>query len=356
MKRALIAALTGLALQPAWGQFTVFGLLDLNVSSYRAGSRSGTGNMTVMNDGTLNGIPSRFGVRAEEDLGGGWRAMAVLEQGILADTGQLGQGGRAWGRQAFVSLSSTEAGELRLGRQYVLSDLLIARANPFVNGMLHNPNTAIVNRGRNLPLFVNPPRADNVAQWQSPAWQGLVLAAQLAPGEATADRFHGLRLMQNLAKGYWGLSYELSSPRSGNAANKSWTLAGQHEALPGLKLMAALQRNRELTTTAGNGVAGALSNLLVDGPVAFTATGLDGITVGLEQNLTGPWILGLNHTQVRYLGASGQRASYGKLAVSLVYRFSPRTLSYLGLGHSTGDLRSYVAQQQILQAGLRTAF
>jgi predicted porin len=62
-------------------------------------------------------VNSRFGVRGSEDLGDGLHAIFTLESGIAMTNGSLQQGGRLFGRQAFVGLESNRYGTLMLGRQ-----------------------------------------------------------------------------------------------------------------------------------------------------------------------------------------------------------------------------------------------
>lgn len=50
-------------------------------------------------------VPSRWGVRGKEDLGGGLHAVFTLESGFAPDSGVSNQGGRLFGRQANVGLS-----------------------------------------------------------------------------------------------------------------------------------------------------------------------------------------------------------------------------------------------------------
>ncbi len=64
----------------------------------------------------MNG--SRWGLRGAEDLGGGLKAIFTLENGFGINDGTLKQGGREFGRQAFVGLSSNQFGSVTLGRQY----------------------------------------------------------------------------------------------------------------------------------------------------------------------------------------------------------------------------------------------
>lgn len=70
---------------------------------------------------------SRWGLRGTEDLGNGWNAMFVLESGFNADTGTSQQGGRLFGRQAFVALNNKAFGQFSFGRQY--SSIMEAMAN-----------------------------------------------------------------------------------------------------------------------------------------------------------------------------------------------------------------------------------
>ncbi|MGY2486116.1 porin [Cupriavidus sp. CP313] len=69
--------------------------------------------------GLVSGViqASRFGLRGSEDLGGGMKALFVLENGFDASSGKLGQGGLLFGRQAYVGLSGNH-GTVTMGRQY----------------------------------------------------------------------------------------------------------------------------------------------------------------------------------------------------------------------------------------------
>lgn len=60
---------------------------------------------------------SRWGLKGSEDLGNGLKAIFQLENGFDVNSGRLNQGGRMFGRQAYVGLSSN-FGTVTLGRQY----------------------------------------------------------------------------------------------------------------------------------------------------------------------------------------------------------------------------------------------
>lgn len=111
---------TGLALlgtvASAQSSLTLYGVVDVAVE-HLTNTASG-GSITGM-PGLTGSVPSRFGLRGSEDLGGGLRAGFTLESGFGADTGSFNQGGRAFGRQAFVNLSGNW-GSVMLGRQYTM--------------------------------------------------------------------------------------------------------------------------------------------------------------------------------------------------------------------------------------------
>ena len=359
-KIAFAASLLCLSLSTAaqaQSSVTIFALIDANISNYSPGSKVGGGDLTLMNDGTTNGLNgSRWGIRGVEDLGDGMKASILLESGVIVDTGSAGQGGRSFGRQAFVALSTPRAGEVRLGRQYILSDSVVGQGNPFGNALVNNPTTSVTNMGRNLPMFLNAPRADNVLQYQTPSFGGVTLAAQLAPGEGTADRFHGVRATYAAGPLYAGLSYEWGKSRAtGDSTNKSLSISANYN-LGVAKLLGGIQRNSDLATGSGNGAAVGVSNLVVTGATGFTMDEANGWTLGAEIPVGQALVIGPNYTRMTYANAAGASASLGKFALTGRYGLSKNTFLYAGASLATGDLKDYISQKRVIQAGLRTAF
>lgn len=91
----------------------MYGLIDTGIAY--TNNVGGSGRV-ALGSGNISG--SRFGLRGAEDLGGGLKAIFVLENGFSVNNGQLGQNGRMFGRQAYVGLSSNAFGMLTMGRQY----------------------------------------------------------------------------------------------------------------------------------------------------------------------------------------------------------------------------------------------
>jgi predicted porin len=122
-KKLLTAATLAVFASAAHAQssVTLYGIIDAGIS-YVNNSKTASGghdNLVKYDDGVAQG--SRWGLRGMEDLGGGLKAVFVLENGFNSGTGALGQGGALFGRQAYVGLSKDTIGTLTFGRQYTFS-------------------------------------------------------------------------------------------------------------------------------------------------------------------------------------------------------------------------------------------
>jgi len=102
---------------PAFAQssVTLYGIVDTGVEYVT--HASATGGSMVRMPSITGELPSRWGVRGTEDLGEGLSAVFQVESGFNLRGGDLGQGGRLFGRQAWVGLQGPW-GKLSFGRQY----------------------------------------------------------------------------------------------------------------------------------------------------------------------------------------------------------------------------------------------
>jgi predicted porin len=101
----------------AQSSVTLYGIIDEGVN-YTSNVQTSAGhghNLYSLSSGILSG--SRWGLRGVEDLGGGIKAVFVLENGFDVTNGKMGQGSLEFGRQAYVGLS-TRYGAVTAGRQY----------------------------------------------------------------------------------------------------------------------------------------------------------------------------------------------------------------------------------------------
>ncbi|MEM5428026.1 porin [Cupriavidus oxalaticus] len=125
MKTRIYAAMLLSAAAPlaaAQSSVTLYGVADIGLE-YLSHANAAGDKLFRMTSGNVSG--SRWGLRGVEDLGSGMKAVYALESGFDLDNGVSSQGGRLFGRQAFVGLDH-KWGRLTLGRQQnALFDLLI---------------------------------------------------------------------------------------------------------------------------------------------------------------------------------------------------------------------------------------
>lgn len=165
---------------------TLYGIVDAYVQVAH-----GASTLTRVQSGGLNG--SRLGLRGIEDLGGGLRANFQIESGINLDDGTNGQGA-FWGRQAWVGLSSSQFGQLSLGRQYGSIYFLSADFSEFSNGPI-GASTAVIGgfggyepvRGSAATATGNggPARNNNSIKYESPSFSGFKGGVLLGLGEVS---------------------------------------------------------------------------------------------------------------------------------------------------------------------------
>ncbi|NIE68950.1 porin [Burkholderia sp. Ax-1719] len=122
-KKILTTAILGLIAGSAHAQssVTLYGLIDAGVNyiNHTQNATKGSSKAFTYGDGVAQG--SRWGLRGSEDLGGGLKAIFVLENGFNSGNGQAGQGSSMFGRQAYVGLTQSNIGSITFGRQYSFS-------------------------------------------------------------------------------------------------------------------------------------------------------------------------------------------------------------------------------------------
>jgi len=190
VKQVTVAALLACT-GTAWAQssVTLYGVVDVPVEfvNHLANAaptidpvtgtitqKPGGNRYSLASSGGLSG--SRFGLRGVEDLGAGLKALFVLENGFGADTGSLQQGGRLFGRQAFVGMQSNTYGKLTFGRQYSSMFDAFANASPLSYASMYEP--VFLQLGPNA-------RADNTVKYTG-VFGGLTTVAHYSFGVGVA--------------------------------------------------------------------------------------------------------------------------------------------------------------------------
>jgi predicted porin len=147
----------------------IYGVVDAAVERINKVGPEGA-NLTRMPTNTAS-APSRWGLRGSEDLGGGLRAVFTLEAGFGTDNGAPGQGGRAFGRQAFVGLAGPW-GTVSLGRQYTMTFWSLLDAD-ILGPHLYGSGS--------MDAYLPNARADNSIAWRG-TFNGLTLGANYSLG------------------------------------------------------------------------------------------------------------------------------------------------------------------------------
>ena len=119
---------------------------------------------------------ARLGLKGEEDLGNGFKVGFVLENGFDTDDGELGNGGRLFGREALLYVSG-DFGELGMGRQGELASgngrygIFGGKVSPFSTGWSDIA-------GHKYVMGAGFDRMDNTVTYKTPTFAGFNLLAQ----------------------------------------------------------------------------------------------------------------------------------------------------------------------------------
>lgn len=180
-KTLLVAALATTFSCAVYAQtnVTIYGIVDAGIAYKKNGNPAG--NTVSMESGQQSG--SRLGFKGREDLGGGLAAIFTLESGFNLDDGKLGQGGRIFGRQAWVGLSG-DFGAVKLGRQLTSLYTALDQIDPFHINLAGNAQKVF-----GYGTYAADPlaRTDNTIAYFTPTINGLSATVSYGLGEAAGD-------------------------------------------------------------------------------------------------------------------------------------------------------------------------
>lgn len=162
----------------AQSSVTLYGILDIGITyansaqTSREGSKLNGASQLALTDGHATGLSgSRWGLRGTEDLGSGLKAIFVMENGFMLNTGAFAQGGAEFGRQLYVGLSN-KIGTVTLGRQYdPMVDFLqpLAASGQWAGYMGSHPD--------DLDNLTNTNRINNSVKFTTANYHGLSAGA-----------------------------------------------------------------------------------------------------------------------------------------------------------------------------------
>jgi predicted porin len=183
----------GIIAHPAYArsQVTLYGVAD---DGFSFTNNQGGGHAYQMVNGALGS--SKFGFLVKEDIGNGYKVISVLENGFDINSGKLNNGGRLFGRQAYVGVDGPY-GQVRLGRQYdLVLDSLIPLASGAKFGGILAPRAGDVDNAWGDYSF------SNSIKYLSPSLGGVRLGALVSLGGVSGDFGNGLKYSFNA--GYTG--------------------------------------------------------------------------------------------------------------------------------------------------------
>jgi predicted porin len=346
-------------MQPNAGAVQAYGVLDTGVEYL---DNTNATHATIVRVPTLTGmVPSNIGVRGSEDLGGGWQAVFNLESGIGVDTGTTQNGGRLFGRAAWVGLRG-RYGTLMLGRQLNMTYIANTRVN-VMGPAIHNftaldpyfPNArsdnAIGYLGKFKELLVGATYSTGRDASGVSAGPAATNCAGEVPGDSQACRQFTALL------GYYGKAYGIGTSydkmHGGNAAT-----AG------GLTRSAYTDRRMVLNGYVMLGKVKVAGGIVDRRTAAATEAESRIYFAGLSYPLALRWVL---DAQIGRLEVANSPNDSCTVVARASYAFSKRTIAYVSLGHMRNEGKAALSvsaggtvgaglDQNGLMLGLRTGF
>lgn len=304
----VFAAFSGLA--QAQSTVTLYGLVD---DGFSLVTNSGGAHQYSLASGGMQS--DRWGLRGTEDLGGGFSALFVLENGFDVNSGKLGQGGLEFGRQAYVGLSSNYGSAL-LGRQYdSVVDYVgrLAFADTFGASVAAHPG--------DVNNFNNTYRVNNAVKFKSVDYGGLT--------------FGGL--------------YSLGGVAGQTGRNQVYSLGAGYSNGPVVLGVGYLNARNPNVSLFGNSTSGAIlsttSNISSPVYAGFGSANTYQVIGAGGTYVLGAATLGATYSNIRFmnLGASytsplkGQSGTFNNGEVSFLYRLSPALLVGAAYDYTRGS-------------------
>lgn len=227
-----VAALATLAVSAqAQSSVTLYGNVDASVAYVKVKQGAASESTTAVESSILT--ESFFGLKGQEDLGGGLKALFKLESSIAVDTGRAA-GATFWDKNAYVGVAGS-FGTVALGNQESLFKTEGNAFNPFGASALLAPTNA---------LFVGVSGLggswQNTVGYVSPNLNGLTLSAQHSAREGNTGKTSATvnggatAVAANYAAGALALSAVYGDVRStvGTAApvqQQAWLLGASYD-------------------------------------------------------------------------------------------------------------------------------
>lgn len=362
MKRLALSTLS-LSLLAATGaahaqtSVTLYGLIDESISfvhnsqtgaEHTAGTAGGANQWLLGNSSNGNLAGTRWGMKGNEDLGGGLAAIFTLEGGFNPSTGAEAQGSRLFGRQAFVGLSSNTAGTITVGRQY---DPLVDLVQPLTEDNYFGSTFATIG---DVDNYDNSSRTNNAIKYLSPTIAGFQFEGMYAlggtAGQTGAGQTWSAALAYNngpigLAAGYF-LADNSNGPRALNVGGSGWSSTSDGMFDSNVNIGYSTAKSIGVARVAGQYVIGAFTlgaaysnaQYKADGNSTFVSTEKYNTGQGwFNYQATPALLMGVGYSYTKSSGDTG--ATYHQVSVGADYSLSKRTDVYVvgAYAHASGD-------------------
>ena len=361
----------------AQSSVTLYGVLDDSIQYINNNNVGGHNKSSIgLAAGNLQG--NRWGMKGTEDLGGGLKAIFQLENGFSPNNGTLGQGGKMFGRQAFVGLQSDQFGTVTIGRQYdpVVDLVQAVTADNYWGSTFTTPSDVDNND--------NSSRTNNAVKYTSNVYSGFQFEGMYAFGgvagsTGAGQTWSGAATYSNgpfsIAAGYIRMdnAYTAASRAAGDPAGWNSTSDGTFNSI---NAPFASAKSIGIASVGAQYVIGPITTGLrysnaqykPDGNSSFSSTERYNVGAGfVNYQLTPAALLGLGYTFTHGSG-NGESASYNQVSLGGDYNLSKRTDVYLvgawqkasgtGAVASVADYDSFSASdsQAIVSLGIRHKF
>lgn len=188
-KKIIALAVAGLASTAAFAQsnVTIYGSVDAGYAYRFDAENKTTGQHSRSSLDTGASAGNRLGFKGVEDLGNGLKAVFLLEQGFSFDggNGSNAQGGRTYGRQAYVGLTGG-FGTAIAGRLYTPYWTLTSGTDPFAAGTVGQMRN-VFSSGAGVDGLLDPARVDNAVAYVSPSFGGFDVTVAYANAVSVSD-------------------------------------------------------------------------------------------------------------------------------------------------------------------------
>jgi predicted porin len=293
-----VAAFAASSAAMAQSSVTLYGMLDASIG-YTSNANEHGQSAVGLNGGASGS--NKWGIKGQEDLGGGLKAVFKLENGYNIATGGIGGQGpigtsrSLFNRQAFVGLASDQYGTVRLGRQ-------IDAVTEMVQGLTGDAVSA--------SAFSTPGDVDN--------------------NDNTTNQNNAVKYISPVIAGFQAEgAYSFGGVAGAMGSGQSWSLAADY-VQGGLTVAGgyfkAVAVNETATGWTNATAQPSFGSALGYGPSGYyggNAFKSAGIAQIAGQYQVGPYTAGLRYSNAQYEGNGQPSIHFNVLGALLQYQATP---------------------------------